>query len=120
MLFLFYRYIYVDAAKSETKRLKEDTDLMVKEKGEICSQILLKQRKSKELESDSKSICQVTLNCCFLSTIRGHILVANSRKFFKSFSFTSVYIIYIWYFIKIPNLDFRHVLYTQLLYKEVI
>ncbi|XP_074371735.1 uncharacterized protein LOC141712628 isoform X2 [Apium graveolens] len=48
----------LESAKSETKRLKDDTDLMVKEKGEICSQILLKQRKLNELESDSQSLSQ--------------------------------------------------------------
>uniref|UniRef100_A0A165XVJ2 Uncharacterized protein n=1 Tax=Daucus carota subsp. sativus TaxID=79200 RepID=A0A165XVJ2_DAUCS len=48
----------LDSAKSETKRLKEDTDLMVKEKGEICSQILLKQRKLNEMELDSQSLSQ--------------------------------------------------------------
>jgi chromosome segregation ATPase len=49
----------LDSAKSETKKLKEDTDQMMKAKGLICSQILEKQRKIASLESDSSTLTQV-------------------------------------------------------------
>lgn len=48
----------LDSAKSETKKLKEDTDQMMKAKGLICSQILEKQRKIASLESDSSTLTQ--------------------------------------------------------------
>ncbi|KAE8022219.1 hypothetical protein FH972_008039 [Carpinus fangiana] len=48
----------LNSAKSETKQLKEDTELMMKAKGQICSQILEKQRKFASLESDSSSLTQ--------------------------------------------------------------
>ncbi|KAI9201309.1 hypothetical protein LWI28_021420 [Acer negundo] len=44
--------------KSETKQLKEDAEKMTKEKGQICSQILEKQRKIASLESDSSTLTQ--------------------------------------------------------------
>ncbi|KAJ6360525.1 hypothetical protein OIU77_004522 [Salix suchowensis] len=47
------------SAKSEIKRLKEDTEQMMKARGEICSQILEKQRKSAVLDSDSHTLAQV-------------------------------------------------------------
>ncbi|KAI3684613.1 hypothetical protein L6452_33837 [Arctium lappa] len=46
------------AAKSEKKRLKEDSDLMMKAKGHICSQILERQRKLALLENDSSTLSQ--------------------------------------------------------------
>ncbi|KAF9670509.1 hypothetical protein SADUNF_Sadunf13G0076400 [Salix dunnii] len=46
------------SAKSEIKRLKEDTEQMMKERGEICSQILEKQRKIAVLDSDSHTLAQ--------------------------------------------------------------
>ncbi|XP_059449378.1 uncharacterized protein LOC132180528 [Corylus avellana] len=48
----------LNSAKSETKQLKEDTELMMKAKGQICSKILEKQRKFASLESDSSSLTQ--------------------------------------------------------------
>ncbi|XP_062153905.1 uncharacterized protein LOC133862063 isoform X3 [Alnus glutinosa] len=48
----------LNSAKSETKKLQEDTDLMMKAKGQICSQILEKQRKIASLESDSSTLTQ--------------------------------------------------------------
>jgi hypothetical protein len=50
---------FIFAAKSETKRLKEDTEQMMKAKGEICSEILEKQRKIASLDSDSYTLAQV-------------------------------------------------------------
>ncbi|GMY07997.1 coiled-coil domain-containing protein 158 [Fagus crenata] len=48
----------LDSAKSETKKLKEDTDQMMKAKGQICSRILEKQRRIASLESDSSTLTQ--------------------------------------------------------------
>nr|POE45232.1 hypothetical protein CFP56_25363 [Quercus suber] len=45
-------------AKSETKQLKVDTEQMMKAKGQICSQILERQRKIVSLESDSSTLAQ--------------------------------------------------------------
>ncbi|KAM4068344.1 hypothetical protein ACJW30_12G003500 [Castanea mollissima] len=50
--------IDLNSAKSETKQLKEDTEQMMKAKGEICSQILERQRKIVSLESDSSTLAQ--------------------------------------------------------------
>lgn len=55
-----------NAAKSEKLRVKEDTDLMMKAKGQICSQILEKQRKMAALESDSCTLSQVTFKVLFV------------------------------------------------------
>ncbi|KDP31603.1 hypothetical protein JCGZ_14828 [Jatropha curcas] len=46
------------SATSEVKKLKEDTDQMIQAKGQICSQILEKQRKIASLESDSYTLAQ--------------------------------------------------------------
>ncbi|KAK9269930.1 hypothetical protein L1049_025503 [Liquidambar formosana] len=46
------------SVKSETKQLKEDTEKMVKAKGQTCSQILERQRKIASLESDSSTLTQ--------------------------------------------------------------
>ncbi|KAJ6379560.1 hypothetical protein OIU76_016244 [Salix suchowensis] len=51
------------SAKSEIKRLKEDTEQMMKARGEICSQILEKQRKSAVLDSDSHTLAQFQDMC---------------------------------------------------------
>ncbi|CAH1442659.1 unnamed protein product [Lactuca virosa] len=48
----------VDLAKSETKLLKEDSDLMMKGKGHICSQILERRNKIALLENDSSTLSQ--------------------------------------------------------------
>ncbi|KAK4570659.1 hypothetical protein RGQ29_029494 [Quercus rubra] len=50
--------IDLNSAKSETKQLKEDTEKMMKAKGQICSQILERQRKIVSLESDSSTLAQ--------------------------------------------------------------
>ncbi|OMO61418.1 hypothetical protein CCACVL1_23543 [Corchorus capsularis] len=46
------------SAKSETKQLGEDTEKMLRVKGQICSQIIAKQRKIASLESDSSTLTQ--------------------------------------------------------------
>ncbi|XP_034689794.1 uncharacterized protein LOC117917583 isoform X3 [Vitis riparia] len=46
------------SAKSQTGRLKEETNQMVKEKNRICSQILAKQKRIATLESDSSTLTQ--------------------------------------------------------------
>lgn len=48
----------IDLAKSETKRLKEDSDQMMKTKGHICSQILERRSKIALLENDSSTLSQ--------------------------------------------------------------
>lgn len=48
----------IDLAKSETKRLKEDCDLMMKAKGHICCQILERRSKIGLLENDSSTLSQ--------------------------------------------------------------
>ncbi|KAF8116344.1 hypothetical protein N665_0019s0024 [Sinapis alba] len=48
----------LDHALSETKRLKEETDQKTRTKGELCSQILGKQRKISSMESDSLNLAQ--------------------------------------------------------------
>ncbi|KAH0879623.1 hypothetical protein HID58_067017 [Brassica napus] len=48
----------LDHALSETKRLKEETDQKTRTKGELCSQILGKQRKISSMESDSANLAQ--------------------------------------------------------------
>ncbi|KAK4608725.1 hypothetical protein RGQ29_002211 [Quercus rubra] len=51
--------IDLSSAKSETKQLKEDTKQMMKAKGQICLQILERERKIVSLESDSSTLAQV-------------------------------------------------------------
>ncbi|KAF8025178.1 hypothetical protein BT93_F2119 [Corymbia citriodora subsp. variegata] len=46
------------SAKSEDQKLKEETEQMMTAKGEICSQILDKQRKVATLESDCRTLTQ--------------------------------------------------------------
>nr|XP_011458247.1 PREDICTED: uncharacterized protein LOC101310565 isoform X2 [Fragaria vesca subsp. vesca] len=48
----------LNAAISETKRFMEDIEQMNKAKGQICSQILERQRKTVSLESDSSTLMQ--------------------------------------------------------------
>ncbi|KAI3945427.1 hypothetical protein MKW92_021984 [Papaver armeniacum] len=48
----------LNSAKCETKRLKEDTERMLQAKGQICSQILERQKKIASLESDSSTLYQ--------------------------------------------------------------
>ncbi|KAK9069946.1 hypothetical protein SSX86_010344 [Deinandra increscens subsp. villosa] len=48
----------IDLAKSEIKRLKEDSDLMKNAKGDICSKIVERQRKIALLENDSSTLSQ--------------------------------------------------------------
>ncbi|KAL8485757.1 hypothetical protein ACS0TY_027876 [Phlomoides rotata] len=48
----------LDLVKNETRKVKEETDQMGKVKGQICLQILEKQRRSVSLESDSYTLCQ--------------------------------------------------------------
>ncbi|KAF8395949.1 hypothetical protein HHK36_019905 [Tetracentron sinense] len=48
----------LELAKSETRRLKEETEEMVKENGQICSLILQKQKKIASLEADSSTLSQ--------------------------------------------------------------
>ena len=54
-------------AKSEINKVKEDIERMFKEKGEICSQILEKQRKVASLESDSSTLAQVASKFVYAS-----------------------------------------------------
>ncbi|MFS7951629.1 hypothetical protein Hanom_Chr07g00597351 [Helianthus anomalus] len=48
----------IDSAKSEIKRLKEDSDVMKNAKGDICSKIVERQRKIALLENDSSTLSQ--------------------------------------------------------------
>ncbi|KAK1436650.1 hypothetical protein QVD17_02432 [Tagetes erecta] len=48
----------IELAKSEAKRLKEDSALMKNAKGDICSKILERQRKIALLENDSSTLSQ--------------------------------------------------------------
>ncbi|GMP79015.1 hypothetical protein CsSME_00034726 [Camellia sinensis var. sinensis] len=48
----------LDLAHSDIKQLKEETDQMVKAEGQICAQILEKQRKIASMESDSSTLSQ--------------------------------------------------------------
>ncbi|CAL5414292.1 unnamed protein product [Camellia sinensis] len=48
----------LDLAHSDIKQVKEETDQMVKAEGQICAQILEKQRKIAYMESDSSTLSQ--------------------------------------------------------------
>ncbi|XP_061365750.1 uncharacterized protein LOC133309021 [Gastrolobium bilobum] len=48
----------IDSAKSEIKQLKEDTEKMMKAKGEICSKILETQKRIASLGSDTSKLTQ--------------------------------------------------------------
>ncbi|KAI5567390.1 hypothetical protein BDE02_13G086400 [Populus trichocarpa] len=72
------------SAKSETKRLKEDTEQMMKAKGEICSQILEKQRKIASLDSDSYTLAQT------LELIQRERVSLSARLVEKSAYYTKV------------------------------
>uniref|UniRef100_A0A2C9U2A2 Uncharacterized protein n=1 Tax=Manihot esculenta TaxID=3983 RepID=A0A2C9U2A2_MANES len=49
----------IKSAKSETKKLKEEIEKMIQAKGQICLQIMEKQRKIASMESDSSTLYQV-------------------------------------------------------------
>ncbi|KAL0700352.1 hypothetical protein Bca4012_056474 [Brassica carinata] len=53
-----FRSFYLHVSLSEAKRLKEETDQKTRTKGELCSQILGKQRKISSMESDSANLAQ--------------------------------------------------------------
>ncbi|KAB5529804.1 hypothetical protein DKX38_019885 [Salix brachista] len=72
------------SAKSEIKRLKEDTEQMMKARGEICSQILEKQRKSAVLDSDSHTLAQT------LELIKQERVNLSARLVKKSAYYTKV------------------------------
>lgn len=71
LLELYYGFMdfcaIVVAAKSQTYQLKEKTKHTVKEKGQICSQILEKQKRIATLESDSYALTQVMFIFYFLT-----------------------------------------------------
>ncbi|XP_010542660.1 PREDICTED: uncharacterized protein LOC104815798 [Tarenaya hassleriana] len=48
----------LDHARSELKKLEDETEQMMRRKGGICSQILEKQRKISSMESDSSTLAQ--------------------------------------------------------------
>ncbi|KAL3845724.1 hypothetical protein ACJIZ3_003127 [Penstemon smallii] len=48
----------LDLVKNEIRQVKDETDQMAKAKGQICSQILEKQKKFASLESDSSTLTQ--------------------------------------------------------------
>ncbi|KAF3440956.1 hypothetical protein FNV43_RR19242 [Rhamnella rubrinervis] len=55
------------AAKSETAKLKEEIERMMKGKGQICSEILEKQRKITSLETDSSTLAQVASHTYYMT-----------------------------------------------------
>ncbi|RAL47491.1 hypothetical protein DM860_011229 [Cuscuta australis] len=65
------------SVKRQTLQIKEETDKMVKEKGEICSLILQKQRKFSTLEANLSSLYQ-TLD--LIQQERGNLSVKLSEK----------------------------------------
>ncbi|OMP09884.1 hypothetical protein COLO4_05044 [Corchorus olitorius] len=75
---------YLLSAKSETKQLGEDTEKMMRVKGQICSQIIAKQRrKIASLESDSSTLTQ-TLELIQQENISlGSKLTENSTYYSK-------------------------------------
>lgn len=59
-------FIYLlkyNAVKNETRKVKEETDQIDREKEQICLQILEKQRKFAYYESDSDTLCKVQRFC---------------------------------------------------------
>ncbi|MCL7038299.1 hypothetical protein MKW94_018630 [Papaver nudicaule] len=71
----------LNSAKSETKRLKEDTERMLQAKGKICSQILERQKKIASLESDSSTLFQ-TLELLEQERISLHAKVQEKRAYY--------------------------------------
>ncbi|VFQ70443.1 unnamed protein product [Cuscuta campestris] len=67
----------LSSVKRQTLQIKEETDKMVKEKGEICSLILQKQRKFSTLEANLSSLYQ-TLD--LIQQERGNLSVKLSEK----------------------------------------
>ncbi|KAH9725993.1 Tropomyosin [Citrus sinensis] len=57
-LSVLLRFLVYFETKTETKKFKEDAEKMTMEKGQICAQILEKQRKIASLESDSSTLSQ--------------------------------------------------------------
>ncbi|KAL5776059.1 hypothetical protein ACOSP7_008985 [Xanthoceras sorbifolium] len=74
----------LDSTKSETKQLKVDAEKMTKAKGQICAQILEKQRKIASLESDSSSLTQT------LDLIQQERLSLSAKLVEKSTFYTKV------------------------------
>ncbi|KAL5778534.1 hypothetical protein ACOSQ2_009271 [Xanthoceras sorbifolium] len=74
----------LDSTKSETKQLKVDAEKMTKAKGQICAQILEKQRKIASLESDSSSLTQT------LDLIQQESLSLSAKLVEKSTFYTKV------------------------------
>lgn len=60
---LLNRVLIIVPAICETKQFMEDIEQMTKAKGQICSQILERQRKIVCLESDSSTLIQVHSIC---------------------------------------------------------
>ncbi|KAH9618467.1 hypothetical protein KSS87_004743 [Heliosperma pusillum] len=72
---------YDGLAKCETKRLTEETEQMVKSRGDMCSKILEKQKKVMTLESDSFNLSQVVAFCLSLQTLE---LIQQERSNFAA------------------------------------
>ncbi|XVE70305.1 hypothetical protein DITRI_Ditri10aG0061700 [Diplodiscus trichospermus] len=72
------------SAKSETLQLRGDTEKMVKAKGEICSNIIGKQRKIASLHSDSSTLTQT------LEFIQQEKVILSSKLFEKSMYYSKV------------------------------
>lgn len=63
---LLNHVLIIVPAISETKRFMEDIEQMMKAKGQICQQILERQRKIVCLESDSSTLIQVHCMCVMM------------------------------------------------------
>lgn len=72
------------SVKSQGKQLREDTEKMVKAKGQICSEIIGKQRKIASLESDSFTLTQT------LELIQQEKLSLSSKLMEKSTYYSKV------------------------------
>ncbi|XP_007019752.2 PREDICTED: uncharacterized protein LOC18592796 isoform X1 [Theobroma cacao] len=72
------------SVKSQAKQLREDTEQMVKAKGQICSEIIGKQRKIASLESDSSTLTQT------LELIQQEKLSLSSKLMEKSTYYSKV------------------------------
>lgn len=56
-------------AKTETKRVVEETDEMIKNKAELLSRIFEKQKRNASLEADSFNLLQVSADFLMMFTI---------------------------------------------------
>ena len=56
-------------AKTETKRVVEETDEMIKNKAELLSRIFEKQKRNVSLEADSFNLLQVSADFLMMFTI---------------------------------------------------